>query len=323
MRNSYNVLIVPAGSGMAVAAIQMLRRRRGVKIVAADANNLASGLYLSHKGYLVPSFDSPSFYSALKKIIRKENINVLIPALDTVLLNFSQRKEEFNKLGVEVLVSNPQTIKITRDKWKTYNKLKGIVPLPKSFIKKEDIDIGFPLIIKPRSGSGSKDVYKLESKSELDFFYKKISKPIIQEYLCGKEYTVDCLADKNGNLLLCIPRERIETKAGISVKGKIVKNRKLEDMAKKVSECIKFFGPFFFQAKEDKNGIPKLTEINPRISGTMSLSSSSGPNIYNLAIKICMGEKVKIPKIKYGLYITRYWKDIYLTTEKKQLEEIN
>ena len=44
---------------------------------------------------------------------------------------------------------------------------------------------------------------------------------IIQEYLPGKEYTVDVLSDLDGNSLLAIPRERIEVKAGISSKGKI------------------------------------------------------------------------------------------------------
>lgn len=53
-------------------------------------------------------------------------------------------------------------------------------------------------------------------------------------------------------------------------------------------------------------------EINPRISGTMSLSSASGVNIYTLAVKMSMGEKIVIPPIKTGVFVTRYWKDIYL-----------
>ena len=312
----YNILLIPGGSGMAIAAIKALKWDKKLKIFSADANKLAAGLYLSHKGYVVPPFDNSSFYSTIKKIIEKERMDVIIPSLDTILLEFSQKRKEFEEIGAKVLVSEPNTISVTRDKWKTYNKLKDVIPLPKSFIRKDDVDIGFPLIIKPRDGSGSKNVYRVTSNDELKFFYERTPNPIIQEYLEGKEYTVDCLADMDGNLLLCIPRERIETKSGISTKGKIIKDERLEGMAKKITSSIKFFGPFFFQAKEDKRGIPKLTEINPRISGTMSLSSSSGPNIHSLAVRICMGEKVKIPKIKYGLYITRYWEDIYLTDDE-------
>jgi len=311
--SNINVLVVPAGSGMAVAAIKALKQDKTIKIISADVNKLAPGLFLSHKGYIIPPFDNRMFYSKLGKIIERENIDVIIPALDTILQEFSKRKKEFENMGTKVLVSEPKTIEITRDKWKTYNELEKVIPVPKSFIKIEDINIDYPLFIKPRSGSGSQWAYKVNSKKELDFFYDWIENPIIQEYLEGKEYTIDCLADMDGNLLLSIPRERIETKSGISIKGQIIRNEELKKMAKKVAQKLKFCGLFFFQAKEDKEGVPKLTEINARIAGTMCLSSFSGANIHSLAVRSCMGEKIEIPTVKNGLYITRYWEEIYLT----------
>jgi len=298
---------------MAVAAIKALKQDKTIKIISADVNKLAPGLFLSHKGYIIPPFDNRMFYSKLGKIIERENIDVIIPALDTILQEFSKRKKEFENMGTKVLVSEPKTIEITRDKWKTYNELEKVIPVPKSFIKIEDINIDYPLFIKPRSGSGSQWAYKVNSKKELDFFYDWIENPIIQEYLEGKEYTIDCLADMDGNLLLSIPRERIETKSGISIKGQIIRNEELEKMAKKVAQKLKFCGLFFFQTKEDKEGVPKLTEINARIAGTMCLSSFSGANIHSLAVRLCMGEKIDIPTVKNGLYITRYWEEIYLT----------
>jgi len=318
MKESYNVLIVPAGSGMAIAAIKALKKDPKMRVFTADTNKLASGLYISDKGFIVPSFSDPSFYPTLRKLISDNKIDVIIPALDTILKDFSERKKEFDALGAKVLVSEPEIINITRDKWNTYNELKDVVPFPQAFIDKEDIDIKYPLLMKPRGGSGSIDVHKLISKEELDFFYERVQKPIIQEYLPGKEYTVDCLSDAEGNLLLCVPRERIETKAGISVKGKVVKNEFLQELAKKISNHLTFCGPFFFQAKEDVDGVPKIIEINPRISGTMSLSSSSGPNMHSFSVRSIMGEPVEIPEINYGLYITRYWEEIYLTEEDMQ-----
>ena len=260
-------------------------------------------------------FNSKKFYSLLKKIIKKEKIKVVIPALDTILLDFSKLELWFKKTGAEVMISEPKTIKITRDKWNTYNQFKDIIPSPKSFIKRENVNISYPLHIKPRTGSGSQDAYKINSKKELDFYFNKIDKPIIQEYLGGKEYTIDCLADKNGKLLLSVPRERIRAKAGISVKGKIVKNKRLIDMAEKISKQVKFYGLFFFQAKENKKGIPILTEINARIAGTMCFSSAAftKSNLFSSAIRICLGENVKISKINYDLYIIRYLEEIYLT----------
>ena len=84
-------------------------------------------------------------------------------------------------------------------------------------------------------------------------------------------------------------------------------------MAKNITKYIRFNGPFFFQAKEDKNGEPRLIEINARISGTMSLSSASGVNLHKLSIQLAMEEKIKIPKINSNLYVSRYWTDLVLS----------
>ena len=301
---------------MAISAIQMLNQDKNIKTIALDANPLAPGLYLAKKGYIVPPFHDKNFYPRLRSIIEEEKIDVIIPALDTILLDFSKNKQKLEKLGPKILVSNEKTIILTRDKWKTYNLLNGKAPLPKSYINKEDIDIKFPLFIKPRDGSGSIDAHKLKNKEELNFYFNRVNNPIIQEYLPGKEFTVDCLADMNGKIIISIKRERLETKAGISVKGKIIQNQKLDEMVKKISKIITFQGPFFIQAKEDSQGEPKLTEINARISGTMSLSSSTGVNIHIIAVKKIMGEQVQIPKIKKDLYITRHWHDIFLTEQE-------
>jgi carbamoyl-phosphate synthase large subunit len=310
-----NVLLTPSSSGMAIAAIKALRLDKNIKIVSTDVSELAAGLYLSDKAYIVPPFNDDSFFDKLDVIIAREKIDVIIPCLDTILLEFSKRKAAYEQLGVKILVSEPETIKITRDKWETYKKLENIIPLPKSFVN-TDIDIPFPVFIKPRFGSGSIDAFRANSRDQLNFFFSKVSNPIIQEFLPGKEYTIDCLAGVNGELIVSIPRERIETKAGISVKSKTVENHDLDVMACKVSNALRFYGPFFLQVKEDVNGIPKLTEINARIGGTMCLSSFSGSNLHVLAVYMAMGRVISPSVPQKGLYVSRYWEEIYLTEDE-------
>jgi carbamoyl-phosphate synthase large subunit len=303
MKSRINVLVIPAGSGMAIMAIKALREDECITVISGDTNKLAPGLHLSHKGYLLPPFSDETFFDKLTELIGKEEVDIVIPALDTILLAFSEKTGEFEELHVHVIVSEPDTIKATRDKWKTYLCLKDAVPLPKSFIEKGEIDVGYPLFIKPRYGSGSKQAYVAKSVKELDFFYEYVKDPIVQEYLGGKEYTVDCLADMEG-------------RDGISTKGLIIKNMQLEDMGERIVQKLRFRGPFFFQAKEDKFGVPRLTEINARIAGTMCPASLSEGNIHTLAVRLSMGEKVACPKIRYGVYISRYWEEIYLTEEE-------
>jgi len=317
LQKTIKILIIPAGSRIALGIIKFLRREKTIQIISADCDKLAPGLYLSDKSYLISPFSSQRyFFRDLKKIIQKEKIDIVIPALDPLLIKFTENRDFFDKLGTKILISPPETVFLTRDKWQTYKLLKDIISLPKSFVDKKKIDISYPLFIKPRSGSGSINTFKVNSKDELDFYWKKIKNPIIQEYLEGNEYTVDCLADMMGKLLFCIPRIRLETKAGVSIKGKVIKNKKIEKIAEKISQKIKFTGPFLFQLKE-KNGILKLTEINPRFGGGIPLSASAGPNVYLLSIKLFLGEKIKKNhKIKYNLYFTRFDEEIYLTEKQ-------
>jgi carbamoyl-phosphate synthase large subunit len=303
---------------MAVMAIKALRQDKEIKIIAADSNTLAPGLYLSHKGVMLPSFDDKCFFEKLIELTKKENINVIMPSLDTILLAFSEKAEEFKELGVKILVSDPETIRITRDKWQTYARLKDVIPYAKSFNDIREIDIDFPLFIKPREGSGSKDAYKVNSKIELDFYWHHIRNAVIQEYLCGDEYTVDCLADMEGNLVACVPRKRIEIRDGISTKSLIVQDENLEKLAKLLAGHLAFKGPFFFQAKKDSYGSSKVIEVNARIAGTMCPSSFSESNFHILGVRLAMGEKIQPPKVKYGVYLTRYWEEIYISETEIQ-----
>ena len=123
---------------------------------------------------------------------------------------------------------------------------------------------------------------------------------------------MDCLADTDGTLLVSIPRRRLDVRSGVCTKGQIVASDMLDSMAAKISSLVRFHGPFFFQAIEDARGNPRLTEINARISGTMSLSSASGWNIHVNAVRSLLGRPLVAAPIKYGSYVSRYWKDIYL-----------
>ena len=166
MNKKYSVLILPAGSGMAIGAIQMLHNDKDINTISADVNPLAPGLYLSNKSYIIPPFDDNEFTKSINSIIKTEKIDVIIPALDTILLYFSKNKKEFEEKGVKIIISDQETIKITRDKWETYKKHHNKIPLPYSTITKDNKTPDFPLFIKPRDGSGSINAYKINNKED-------------------------------------------------------------------------------------------------------------------------------------------------------------
>ncbi|MHA2247497.1 MAG: ATP-grasp domain-containing protein [Candidatus Hodarchaeales archaeon] len=326
------VLFLPAGSGMAISAIKSLINCKDIQTVAADNDPLAPGLFLANHGFTVPSFSDPGFFPSLKRIIEDEEIDILFPCLDPLLEIFSNNEQIDEDLKTKLLISPPETIRITRDKWLSYVHLKDSISFPNSWITLDNISKQtFPLFIKPRKGSGSLNAYKVRNRHELEFFFNFIDQPIIQEHLPGKEYTVDCLASPNGDLVTLIPRERIQAKAGISVKGKFIHpNKNIIDIASTISNSLKFTGPFFFQLKENSNHELKLMEINARLSGTMIYSSLGGFNIVEQAIhqfynkgKTSKKQPLLLPEKDYSyqyLAMSRYWEEIFISLE--DLEKI-
>lgn len=305
-----SVLFTPGGSGMAVTGIKALSDREDIRTVATDIDELSPGLHLADTGYLVPEFDDPEYMNSIFDIIQQENIDVVIPALDPILKRFAKEKSELEENGAKVMISPYKTLGITQDKWKTYQKLADTIPMPDSWIDIDNLEDDGDYFVKPREGSGSKGAHRVTSQSELEFYCERVTEPIIQSYLPGEEYTIDCLTDKDGDVLACVPRLRKEITSGISTKVAVVEKQELFDLARNVAEELTFTGPFFIQAKVDKNGVARVTEIGARTAGTMCGEFVS-PSLQYLSILQLCGEPLPEPTVNFGSQISRYWAEQY------------
>ena len=315
-----SVLFTPAGSELAVTGIKALADREDVRTVSTDIARLAPGLHLADTGYLVPEFEDDSYMPAVLDIVERENIDVVVPVLDQILKPFAAAREQVRARGARVMISPLETLDVTRDKWQTYQRLSGVVPLPDSWITKPPLPEDGDLFVKPRTGSGSENIHRITSQAELDFYHEQMEKPIIQEYLPGTEYTIDCLTDRDGNLIACVPRERKELTGGVSTQVTVVEREDLFSLARGVAGELDFVGPFFIQAKLDENGVPRLTEIGARLAGTMCAGFTS-PSLQYAGVKQLCGESVPDPTVQFGTHMSRHWAETYLDDELSELCE--
>jgi carbamoyl-phosphate synthase large subunit len=305
---------------MAVTAIKALRKHSDVRIVATDIDELSPGLHMADTGYIVPPFDNDEYMNAILEIVEREDIDVVVPALDPILKRFAADRADFADYDAAVLVSPPETLDITQDKWKTYQHLTEILPLPQSWNNVDDVDGDGEYFVKPRGGSGSEDIHRVTSRTELEFYCERVSNPIIQDYLPGNEYTIDSLTDRNGALLACVPRLRKEITSGISTKVEVVENEQLVNLAQCVAGELTFTGPFFVQAKVDKNGVLRVIEIGARIAGTMC-QEFVNPSLQYLSILQLTGKQVPEPTVNFGSQVSRYWDEQYFN-EGEQFNEL-
>lgn len=318
-----NILVSCAGGPAAVGVIKSFHdfdTQGEHKIVAIDCDELSVGFHLADRHYVVPFSVEDNYWKEVLKIIRKEEIDVIVPTGDADIVHFSRNFSMLHDLGVVNFMSNYKTITTCQDKLSFYNHMydSGLEDLlPKT--SDNHRDISFPKICKPRRGSGSRGIELWRSKEDTKDFSSTenlhySNEYIYQEYLPGTEYTIDVLCGLYGEVLSVIPRERLQIKAGISSKGRIIKDSKIEERCIKLCEALKVKGPVCIQMKEDVRGEPKFVEINPRLGGGTYFTTLAGVNFMKIMIDILKEERfstknIKIPSPK-GITVLRYYNEV-------------
>ena len=314
-----NVLITSAGGDSAIAAIRILKETTKHKIFAVDCNKYASGLYLADKYFVIPNTADNLYIPKMVELVKKHKIDLIIPTIDEELLILCLN---LGKIPCQVVLSPLSTIVLCQDKLSTLDELKGIIPTPEIFPKLADIK--FPAIIKPRNSRGSRDIFLVKNQNEARAIVKYLtsqyfpSELLFQEYFPGDEYTVDLVCDKQGKLLVIVPRLRLLTKGGISTIGKTVKNKQIIELVEEITSKIVFYGPVNMQFKKDRFGKIKLLEINPRLSGGLPITYQSGINIPLLIVKTAFSQKISPQELKWKeTVVYRYLQEARLNSARQ------
>jgi carbamoyl-phosphate synthase large subunit len=323
LKVSNSTILVPGAS--APAAINTIKSLKMVKypvrIVSSDTNPISAGFYMSDAHELLPEIESKSYLSRLFEIITKHKISILMPSSGYDIYHYSKYKKKLLKLGALPVVSDVMTMEICRDKMQTYHHLSKKFDLPLTTLDSKKLE-GFPLIAKPRYGKGSKGIVKIENPMDLRYIQSKQNGLIFQEYLPGTEYTIDVLSDLNGEPLIAVPRIRVQTKAGISTVGKIIKDENISETCKSIAKYLKIKGPCCIQMKESNEGTLKLVEVNPRLGGGTIFTALAGANFPAMILDMAMGKRIKIPRIS-EITVVRYFEEIVVENQKAVRHHLN
>lgn len=311
------ILITGVGSTTGISVIKGLRKQNefDVKIIGTDINQkeMIAGSSFCDSFYKVPKAIDKSYITTLLNICEKEKIQVLIPIIDPELLFISENKDKFKKIGVKVIVSEPETIRICNDKYLTFQFFKNNnIPTSNTFmandIKNPD-SLVFPVFVKPLDGISSKDAFMVNSLEELIIAERRIENLVVQEFLEGEEYTTDIIADFEGNIFAVVPRLRIKTKAGISYKGKTCHDDCLIKWGKQIAELLKIIGPANIQCMVSGDRVSYF-EVNPRFSGSLPLTIAAGVNSPLWILKLLNGETQPDGLLPFkDITMTRYWEE--------------
>jgi len=294
-RDSANVLITSVGRrGQLVRAFLKLQLEYPGEVFAADASPLAPGAYLANKAFVVPPIHSDTYIDALLELCESQSVRLLVPTIDTELMKFSLAKSEFEKIGVHVLVSSPECIGISSDKWETNRWLRHHgFPVPEQWTveqAKGTVKLPLPVFCKPVSGSRSVGARKIEFADDLKALNSK-EDLIVQEFIEGDEYTVSTFVDVSGRCLSAVPRKRVEVRDGEVSKAVTRHLPSIEDTCMQIVEQLPGArGPLNVQLISNQfSGEYHVIEINPRFGGGDPLAWEAGANAPKWAVMEALG----------------------------------
>lgn len=270
-------------------------------IVGADMSKDAPALYYCDETQIVCRIKDERYIPLLLEICEKENVDCLIPTIDTDLLLLAENKERFEAIGTKVLISTVDKVKLCRDKNYTADyfislglkSAKSVNSVEAFMAGMENETLKFPAFIKPKDGSSSINAYKVETLEELRFYAEKIQDYIIQPFISGKEYTIDIFCDYEGNPVYITPRERMAVRAGEVLKTRITQDDIMIEEMKKLITDYKPCGQITVQLIQEENtGDNYYIEINPRFGGGAPLSIKAGADSAKAVLRMLKGEKL-------------------------------
>jgi carbamoylphosphate synthase large subunit len=103
---------------------------------------------------------------------------------------------------------------------------------------------------------------------------------LVMEYLEGREYSVDCVGD-HGQLMAAVPRKKPQSSAATG--QRIDLHADILAACATLAASYGLNGCFNVQFRET-GAQPRLLEINPRMSGGISMACAAGPNLPYIAL---------------------------------------
>jgi carbamoyl-phosphate synthase large subunit len=303
----WRVLVVPAGTEIGLEVARSLSACKEVELFGAGRLECSPGPFKFARMLAAPMVDDEGFAEALCAIVRDHGITHVFAAHDDVLFKLSAARDA---LGAKLVTSSHHTCRIARSKRATVEALRGVVPVPALYDSVEAVT-SYPVFVKPDAGQGSRGACVVKSKDQLEIALAEDPTRIIQEYLLGEEYTVDCFSDRERGLLYASGRTRARVTNGIAAHAFFVKDPMFETYARKINDVLKFHGAWFFQLKRSLDGEPRLLEVAARVAGTSGLSRVCGVNLPLLSLYEAERINVSIRPLLEGVTLDRAHTPLY------------
>lgn len=287
------------------------------QVFAADSSADAAALPEADRAFLTPPVVAPNHLDFLLDICRRHSVRLLVSLNDHELPVLARHRERFEAIGTQPVVSSPEVIDRCFDKWKTVRFLHDHdIGTPRTCTTlasaREQIERGalqFPLILKPRWGTGSTGVEIVASLEELEWAHRlgtrrllrgplatavnggAESALLVQERLGGVEFGLDVVNDLQGEYVATFVRRKLSMRAGETDRAVTVHHPGLEALGRRLGTALRHVGNLDCDVFVEGDEI-RVLELNPRFGGGYPFSQAAGANLPAVLVAWGMREPI-------------------------------
>ncbi len=306
------VLVTGAGSELALAIIKACRLSAiPLEVLACDADERALGLRWADRAFDVADarHDPAAYVNALRSIVAEHRVRLVLPTPDAELDLLPSYRDEFvDDLGCRIVINAAAEMERFHDKWLAYQWYREhdiAAPCTVRADRPNELAafltvVGYPVILKPRRGGGSRSLFEIRDRGELDRATPVVHDPIVQPLIGSDEaeFTAGTFRTPDNRVLTIVMRRKL--KFGLTWRAEIVEDPALHEFCRRVIRKTQLEGVNNVQFRMTSNG-PQVLEINPRFSSTTGMRAHFGFNEVELAVRqYVLGERVTQPVIRGG-----------------------
>ena len=318
------IAVTGAGGGVGQSICKALSiSSLETEIYPVDVQPLSAGLFRGKEGLVLPKGEEKGSMEIWRKEFAGRGIEIVLPGSDFDVVSLAEVRDEWAASGgPRILCSDIDLVRDCRDKARTYELLtRNGIDAPRCIWDKSEEETlewvekqGYPVIIKPRDGSASRNVVMVKDREEFSFHFRRVPKPIVQEYLNiggkAEEFTCAVFVDSTGEVTGTFMARRTLS-GGTTFRAEVGYWPELQPFLLETGRKLRPQGALNVQLRMTERG-PVPFELNIRCSGTTAIRAYYGYNEPEMWIRnFVLGEKVSQPERRKG-FALRYWNEVFV-----------
>lgn len=282
----------------------------------------SSWLHMGITSFIAPRSASEEYVPYLIRLIRRFGIQVFFPTVDGEITKIAREKARIEgETGAQVFVAGVDKVAVSDDKFNTAEFLRAngfaypasvvaVGPEARALADR----LGYPLIVKKRSGKGSQDVFRVDDAAELE---RRLGDPtyVVQEWLDPDqgEYTSGLYLGDDGEIKgVCTFRRSL--RGGSTYIAERIVDPLLEQQLERIARTL---GMKYLNIQSMRRGNELVPfEFNGRLSGTTAMVSRvfNAPEMF-IRERI-LGERIARVDNPVRFVAMRYYEEVYATPEQ-------